>query len=133
MQASTVALFLRLLSSLRTSERYIFEDFECESYVASYKKLQLNNFNHDLRLKNKIKYDLKYSFLLRKMIKKRKKNKKVTAYAENRTRINCLEGNYADHYTTNARYQFSILYSKFIHCSFLLIFSINLLSINIKK
>ena len=22
--------------------------------------------------------------------------------AENRTRINCLEGNYADHYTTNA-------------------------------
>ena len=31
-----------------------------------------------------------------------KLNKKVTAYAENRTRINCLEGNYADHYTTNA-------------------------------
>ena len=24
------------------------------------------------------------------------------AMAENRTRINCLEGNYADHYTTNA-------------------------------
>jgi hypothetical protein len=28
--------------------------------------------------------------------------KKNYASAENRTRINCLEGNYADHYTTNA-------------------------------
>jgi hypothetical protein len=27
---------------------------------------------------------------------------KKTAMAENRTRINCLEGSYADHYTTNA-------------------------------
>jgi hypothetical protein len=26
--------------------------------------------------------------------------------AENRTRINCLEGSYADHYTTNASYMF---------------------------
>ena len=30
------------------------------------------------------------------------KGKKNNAMAENRTRINCLEGSYADHYTTNA-------------------------------
>ena len=35
---------------------------------------------------------------------RRKKNRKreADALAGNRTRINCLEGNYADHYTTNA-------------------------------
>ena len=32
----------------------------------------------------------------------KKKNKKFHAMAGNRTRINCLEGNYADHYTTIA-------------------------------
>ncbi|XP_060845131.1 uncharacterized protein LOC132924706 [Rhopalosiphum padi] len=31
-----------------------------------------------------------------------KKSKKIYAMAGNRTRINCLEGNYADHYTTIA-------------------------------
>ena len=30
------------------------------------------------------------------------KKKKNTASAGNRTRINCLEGSYADHYTTDA-------------------------------
>ena len=31
-----------------------------------------------------------------------KKNKNKYASAGNRTRINCLEGSYADHYTTDA-------------------------------
>lgn len=31
-----------------------------------------------------------------------KNDKKFTASAGNRTRINCLEGSYADHYTTDA-------------------------------
>ena len=31
------------------------------------------------------------------------KSKKKSAMAGNRTRINCLEGNYAHHYTTIAR------------------------------
>jgi hypothetical protein len=30
--------------------------------------------------------------------------------AENRTRINCLEGSYADHYTTNASCQYMEIY-----------------------
>ena len=32
---------------------------------------------------------------------KKKKNENI-ALAGNRTRVNCLEGNYANHYTTNA-------------------------------
>ena len=31
-----------------------------------------------------------------------KNDKKFSASAGNRTRINCLEGSYADHYTTDA-------------------------------
>ena len=34
--------------------------------------------------------------------KMKKKIKKVVASAGNRTRINCLEGSYAHHYTTDA-------------------------------
>ena len=35
--------------------------------------------------------------------KKEEKLKVVSALAGNRTRVNCLEGSYANHYTTNAR------------------------------
>ena len=38
---------------------------------------------------------------LSKWVRKQKKEKKF-ALAGNRTRVNCLEGSYAHHYTTNA-------------------------------
>ena len=41
--------------------------------------------------------------------RKRKKNSNSLTLAGNRTRVNCLEGSYAYHYTTNA----STIYSKF--------------------
>ena len=31
------------------------------------------------------------------------KSKRASALAGNRTRVNCLEGSYANHYTTNAQ------------------------------
>ena len=34
--------------------------------------------------------------------RKRKEEKNIRALAGNRTRVNCLEGSYAHHYTTNA-------------------------------
>ena len=40
--------------------------------------------------------------------------------AENRTRINCLEGNYADHYTTNA-HTMAIYITNYIRTSFTLV------------
>ena len=44
-----------------------------------------------------IDYNNNYNFNL-------KKEKKVNASAGNRTRVNCLEGSYAHHYTTDAWY-----------------------------
>ena len=37
--------------------------------------------------------------------RKRKDEKNIRALAGNRTRVNCLEGSYAHHYTTNASWQ----------------------------
>ena len=42
------------------------------------------------------------SVLIRTSSLNKSEEKKITASAGNRTRINCLEGSYADHYTTDA-------------------------------
>ena len=39
-------------------------------------------------------------------------NRKNIASAGNRTRINCLEGSYADHYTTDALMRYSMKFSQ---------------------
>ena len=50
-------------------------------------------------------YDIVFFFLSISVLKtwsQKTDKKKKPAMAGNRTRINCLEGNYADHYTTIA-------------------------------
>ncbi len=42
--------------------------------------------------------------ILKNLLSWKCKRIKTIAMAENRTRINCLEGSYADHYTTIASY-----------------------------
>ena len=58
-----------------------------------------------------------------KVCQEEKKTHKKSAMAENRTRINCLEGNYADHYTTNALciLQVIIIYLKYISAGKMLV------------